>query len=108
LRNFVSSGKANDTDAFANPVIGDQQDIALSLPGKTSCVHGFTRCRGMQSAGDALKRDRSTRAVLPYVQQASTKVNVDQLTDMTKCRLIDGWGMRNVTVLGCLRMNVLY
>jgi len=106
LRNFVSSGKANDTDALANPVIGDQQGIALSLPGKTSCVHGFTRWRGMQSAGEAPERSRCV--VLPCVQQASTKVNVAQLTDMTKCRLIDGWGMRNVTVLGCLRMNVLY
>ncbi len=106
MRSFVSSGKANDTDPLANPVISDQQDIAPSLPEKTSCVLGISRWRGMQFAGDA--PERSWCAVLPYVQHASTKVNVAQLTDMTKCRLIDGWGMRNVTVLGCLRMNVLY
>jgi hypothetical protein len=106
LRSFVSSGKANDTDALANPVISDQQDIAPSLPEKTSCVLRHLKVEGHESAGDAYKR--SLRAVLPCVQHAPTKMNVAQLTDMTKCRLIDGWGMRNVTVLGCLRMNVLY
>ena len=29
-------------------------------------------------------------------------------TEVTKCRLIVDDRMRNVTVLGCLRMNVLY
>jgi hypothetical protein len=87
-------------------VIGDQQDIAPFLPGKSGCVLGISRWRGIQVVGDAY--GWSQRAALPYVQHPSTEVNVAQLTDVTKCCLIAGVRMRNVAVLGCLRMNVLY
>ena len=44
---------------------------------------------------------------MPYVQHAPI-MNVTQLPEMTKCRLVADDRMLNVTVLGCLRMNVIY
>ena len=75
------------------------------MHGKSGCVLGISRWRGIQAVGDAY--GWSQRAALPYVQRAPI-MNVAQLPEMTKCRLVADDRMLNVTVLGCARTNVIY